>query len=154
MGWQIDMFRVLPGQDPCKVRDVQYAWEEHAGYEVGEPRAESDEWIAHVLALLQAHEPAFEEDGERTVVDGGHVMHVGLVQPAGSCIVNVYPDAVDVRGKWGYADRYDGELFEHLWKCCRLLANEAGCAVFPNFDDDPTDMSLDIALARTIHFWA
>ena len=148
------MFRVLPGQDPCKVRDVQYAWEEHAGYEIGEPRAESDEWIAHVLELLTTHEPAFEEDGERMLVDGGHVMNVCLVQPDGSCIANVYPDAVDVRGKWGYADRYDGELFEHLWQCCRLLADEAGCAVFPNFDDDPTDMSLDLALARTMHFWA
>lgn len=154
MGWQIDLFRVLPGQDPCKVRDVQYEWEEHAGYEVGEPCAESDAWIAHVLGLLQTTEPAFEEVGERTVGDGGHVSHVGLVQPTGPCIVNVYPDVVDVRGKWGYADRYDGELFEQLWRCCRLLADEAGCAVFPQYDDEPTDMSLDVARARKEHFWA
>ena len=153
MSWQIDLFYVAPGQDPCKVRDVQYDWEQHSGYEDAGQSDDSDRWIAHVLALIDGLGLGIAEF-ERTD-EGGHVMHVGLIQPDGPQIrVSVYPWTVDVRAASLGQERYDGEGFAALWQVCKVLAEQAGCAVFPEYDDDPTDMTMDAETARELDPWA
>ena len=103
MGWQIDLFRIRPGQDPCKVRDVQYDWEQHDGYVVVDSAsAETDAWIKHAMELLESVSPGFklvEEDGELSLRfdDHGHILHVRIWQPDGPLIVNLYPDCADLR---------------------------------------------------------
>jgi hypothetical protein len=160
MGWQIDLFRVPPGQDPCKVRDVQYDWEQHDGYVfVDSASAETDRWIKRVMELLESVSPGFkllEEDGELSLSfdDHGHLEHVGIWQPEGPLIADLYPDSLDLRVNPGHAEQYDGEAFDHLWAACRILANEADCAVFAQYDDDPVDMTLDAKEARRVHHWA
>ena len=78
-----------------------------------------------------------------------------MCQAAGPCLVNVYPDGVDVRVSRSYREAVDGEALEGLWRCCALLADQAECAVFPQYDDDdPVDMSLEVAEARRVHDWA
>jgi len=81
MGWQIDLFRVAPGQDPCKVRDVQYGWDEHEGYSVPGASAETDRWIQRVIELLESVAPGLkivdEHDAPAVSFDDrGHVEQV------------------------------------------------------------------------------
>ena len=87
MTWQIDLFGVRSGEDPCKVRDVQYEWEEHDGSSVVEDAsAETDRWIELAMGLLQGVSPGFklvEEDGEWSLSfdDHGHIRHLRIGQP-------------------------------------------------------------------------
>jgi hypothetical protein len=155
MSWKIDLFRVAPGQDPRKVRDVQYAWEEHDGYVVDDPSDATDRWIEHVVALLEEVSPGLklvEEHGEPVVsFEDGHITHLRLWHPEGPLIADVYAHCADVRVNLGHAESYDGEYFEVLWHAGRILAERAGCAAFPQYDDDPVDTSLDLETARVVY---
>ena len=157
MSWQIDLFRVAPGQDPCKVRDVQYGWEEHDGYAVdARASAVTDRWIERVIELLESVAPGLkivDEDGAPVVSfdQRGHVDHVRVWQPDGPLIANVYPYTVDVRVNTLASRIADGEYFEALWRACKVLAEHAECAVFPQYDDEPVDTTLDLEHARQVY---
>jgi hypothetical protein len=161
MSWEIDLFRIRPGQDPCKVRDVQYDWEQHDGYVIVDTAtAETDDWIKRALELLESVSPGFklakEHDGELALNfdTHRHIRHVRIWQPEGPLIANLYPDFASLRVNTWAPKAYDGEWFDHLWAACRILAEEADCAVFPQYDDDPVDMTLDPKEARRVHHWA
>ncbi len=161
MGWQIDLFRIRPGQDPRKVRDVQYDWDQHDGYPVVDhATADTDRWIKRAMELLESVSPGFrlakDQHGELLLwFDGrGQILNVRIWQPDGPLIVNLYPDFVDLRINPGHPEQYDGEAFDHLWAACRILAEQADCAVFPQYDDDPVDTTLDPKEARRVHHWA
>ena len=160
MGWQIDLFRVPDGVDPHVVRDVQYGWEEHDGYAVPDAGDDTDRWIRHVIELLETVAPdlklVIEHDGEPMVSfsRGRHIEHVRLWQTEGRLIVNAYPGTVDLRVNFWNGEAYDGATFDALWASCRLLAERAECAVFPQYDDDPVDMTMDPKEARRVHNWA
>jgi len=66
-------------------------------------------------------------------------------------IANVYPGAVDVRVNLGHAESHEGEYFEVLWRACTALAEHAECAVFPQYDDDPVDTTLELEQARLVY---
>ena len=156
MSWQIDLFRVAPGHDPCKVRDVQYGWEEHDGYTVDEESDATDRWIERVIELLESLAPGLtivDQDDVPVVSfdDRGHVEHVRIWQPDGPLIANVYRYALDVRVNLGHAELHDGEYFEALWRACAVLAQHAECAAFPQYDDEPVDTTLDLEHARTVY---
>jgi hypothetical protein len=160
MGWQIDLFRVRPGQNPCKVRDVQYDWEQHDGYTIVDgASAGTDRWIKLAMELLESVSPGFklvEEDGELSLSfdDYRHIEHARIWQPEGFLIANLYPDCVDLRVNTWHPQEHDGECFEQLWIACKVLAEQAECAVFPQYDDDPVDMTIDPREARRVHHWA
>ena len=40
------------------------------------------------------------------------------------------------------------------WQCCKVLTEQADCAVFSQYDDDPTDMTMDLETARRDCNWA
>jgi hypothetical protein len=157
VSWQIDLFRVAPGQDPRKVRDMQYEWEEHEGYALDDVRSDAtDRWIERVIELLESVAPGLKivDENDAPVVSfdhHGHVQHVRIWQPEGPLIANVYPHAVDLRVNLGHAESHPGEYFEVLWRACVGLAEQAECAVFPQYDDDPVDTTLELEQARAVY---
>ncbi len=156
MSWQIDLFRVPPGVDPRVVRDVQYGDAPSDDYAVPAASAETDAWIRHALGLLERVAPGLKladaSDGDSVSFDDdGHIEHVCAWQPDGPLLVNLYPGCADVRISRGHAETRDGEHFEALWRACKILAEEAECAVFPQYDDEPVDTSYDVDEARRIY---
>lgn len=159
VGREIDRFRVRRGQDACKVRDVQYEWAQHDGYVVAAPSAATDRWIYHALQLVESVAPgckitAADGDPDVSLDPSGHILHVQIRQPDGPLIVNLHPECADVRLEPSDAGRYDGASFTALWRVCRVLAHGAECAVFPQYDDDPADMTMSEAQARAELGWA
>ena len=160
MGWQIDLFQVPPGADQRVVRDVQYDWAEHDEYSIPPASDETDRWIEHVVGLLETVAPGLkildDDDGTPMLSRDrrGHLTYVRVWQPDGPLLSNVYPECLDVRIKRGYAESYDGENFDALWDACKVLAEHAECAVFPEYDDDSTDMTMDRDEARRELHWA
>ena len=156
MGWQIDLFRVAPEQDPCKVRDVQYGSEEYEGYAVDDASAATDRWIERVIELLESVAPGLkiiDEHGAPDVSfdDRGHIRNVRVWQPEGPLIATVYPYCADLRIKRRYAKSHEGKVFEALWHACVVLAEHAECAAFPQYDDDPVDTTLELERAREVY---
>jgi hypothetical protein len=158
MGWQIDLFRIPPGLDPHLVRDVEYGEVSSDLYATPSTSDETDAWIYRVLALLEEVAPGLklvDEPDAASFDKAGHVVHARAWQPDGRLLVNIYPGSVDVRIQRGRLhEEYEGQDFYALWDACRVLAQRGECAVFPQYDDDPTDMTMDREEARRELDWA
>lgn len=158
MSWQIDLFRVPPGVDPRVVRDVEYGWDTSDVYSTPRASDDTDAWIYRVLALLEEVAPGLKlldaPDWAGASFDKrGHIRHVRAWQPDGPLLVDIYPGAANVTIQRGRAEAHDGEHFIALWDACKALAERAECAVFPQYEDDPTDMTMDREQARRELDW-
>jgi hypothetical protein len=151
--WQIDLFRVGPGEDPRQVRDARRR------DAASRARAEGDRWIYRALTLVESVLPGCKIDDHLgrpdVAVDvDGHLKHVRVWQPGGPVVVDLHPGSVTVRCNPAHVEVSDGERFAALWRTWRVLAHGAQCAVFPLGDDDPTDMTMTEEQARAELHWA